>query len=453
MVMNGDKLPLVQTTITLLCSVPLTQSLSLSILFLPNSSHYLFSTMEDGEWIMVQCPPQKDLWNPSLANADDDEPSMPLKVTFSRSAKYWTDAIPIGNGRLGAMIWGGIQSEVLQLNEDTLWTGIPGNYTDKNAPEALAEVRKLVDDRKYSEATTAALKLLGPPGEVNYDANGWVAHHVSDLWAKTSTYRGPAVWALWPMGGAWLCTHLWEHYTYTTDKETACGRNIVEGRKEFLKNKAYPLLEGCTSFLLDWLIEGPGGLLETNPSTSPEHMFIASDQKRASVSYSSTMDISIIKEVFSIVISAAEILGRQDDAIIKRVFESQSKLPPIKIARDGSIMEWAEDFQDPDVHHWHVSHLFGLFPGHTINIEKTPNLCKAVNYSLIKRGDEGPGWSTTWKAALWARLHNSEHAYRMIKHLVVLADPEQEAVGFEGGLHSHGIECALGTVQGILFKH
>lgn len=114
--MNGDKLPPVQTTITLLCSVPLTQSLSFSILFLPNSSHYLFSTMEDGEWIMVQCPPQKDSGNPSLANADDDEPSMSLKVTFSRSAKYWTDAIPIGNGRLGAMIWGGIQSEVLQLN-------------------------------------------------------------------------------------------------------------------------------------------------------------------------------------------------------------------------------------------------------------------------------------------------------------------------------------------------
>jgi len=114
--MNGDKLPLIQTTITLLCLVPLTQSLSFSILFLPNSSHYLFSTMEDGEWIMVQGPPQKDLWNPNLANADDDEPSRPLKVTFSGPAKYWTDAIPIGNGRLGAMIWGGIQSEVLQLN-------------------------------------------------------------------------------------------------------------------------------------------------------------------------------------------------------------------------------------------------------------------------------------------------------------------------------------------------
>ncbi|KAK2366848.1 alpha-L-fucosidase [Trifolium repens] len=162
--------------------------------------------------------------------------------------------------------------------------------------------------------------------------------------------------------------------------------------KEFLRNKAYPLLEGCTLFLLDWLIQGPGGLLETNPSTSPEHMFIAPDQKQASV------------------------LGRQNDAIIKRVTESRSKLPPTKVARDRSIMEWAEDFQDPDEHHQHVSHLFGLYPGHKINLEKTLDLCKAVDYSLIKRGDEGPGWSTTWKAALWAHLHNSEHAYRMIKH-------------------------------------
>ncbi|KAK2373793.1 alpha-L-fucosidase [Trifolium repens] len=121
-------------------------------------------------------------------------------------------------------------------------------------------------------------------------------------------------------------------------------------------------------------------------------MFIAPDQKQASV------------------------LGRQNDAIIKRVIESRSKLPPTKVARDRSIMEWAEDFQDLDEHHRHVSHLFGLYPGHKINLEITPDLCKAVDYSLIKRGDEGPGWSTTWKAALWAHLHNTEHAYRMIKH-------------------------------------
>ncbi|XP_054787906.1 alpha-L-fucosidase 2 [Prosopis cineraria] len=716
--------------------------------------------MEDAEWVLVQRPPQKDWWNPtSLSNAQDD-PSRPLKLTFSGPATHWTDAIPIGNGRLGAMVWGGVASDILQLNEDTLWTGNPGDYTNKKAPPALAEVRKLVDDGKYSAATTAAVKLSGDPSEVyqllgdiklefdnshlaysketyyreldldnatatikysvgdveftrehfasnpdqvivtkisaskseslsftvsldcklphklqargqnqiimegscpgkrkapkvntddnpkgiqfcavlnlqisddrgtihvlddmklrvegsdwavllltasssfdgpfkmpkdskkdptseslskmksiqnlsyadlyahhmddyqhlfhrvslqlskssknvldkrnsdssigkmvpsntvptaarvksfktdedpsfvellfqygrylliscsrpgtqvanlqgiwnkdiepawdgaphlninlqmnywpalpcnlhecqeplvdyisslavngsktakvNYEANGWVAHQVSDIWAKTSPDRGEAVWALWPMGGAWLCTHLWEHYTYTMDKD-------------FLKNKAYPLMEGCTLFLLDWLIDGRGGFLETNPSTSPEHMFIAPDGKQASVSYSSTMDMSIIREVFSEVVSAAEVLGRHDDDFIKRAKEAQSKILPTKIARDGSIMEWAEDFQDPDVHHRHVSHLFGLFPGHTITLEKNPDLCKAVDYSLYKRGEEGPGWSTTWKAALWARLHNSEHAYRMVKHLIDLVDPDHEA-NYEGGLYSN----------------
>ncbi|KAE8661550.1 Alpha-L-fucosidase 2 [Hibiscus syriacus] len=258
--------------------------------------------------------------------------------------------------------------------------------------------------------------------KVNYEASGWVVHQVTDVWAKTSPDRGEAVWALWPMGGAWLCTHLWEHFTYTMDKD-------------FLE-RVYPLLEGCTSFLLDWLIKGPGGYLETNPSTSPEHMFVAPDGKPASVSYSSTMDIAIIREVFSEILSAAEILGRKDDALIGKVHNAQTKLPPTKIARDGSIMEWALDFQDPDVHHRHVSHLFGLFPGHKITAEKTPDLCKAADYTLIKRGEDGPGWSTTWKAALWARLHNSEHAYRMVKHLISLVDPTHEA-DFEGGLYSN----------------
>ncbi|KAH8519724.1 hypothetical protein H0E87_001236 [Populus deltoides] len=259
--------------------------------------------------------------------------------------------------------------------------------------------------------------------KVNYEAKGWVAHQVSDLWAKTSPDAGQALWALWPMGGAWLCTHLWEHYTYTMDKD-------------FLRDKAYPLLEGCTSFLLDWLIEGPGGYLETNPSTSPEHMFIAPDGKPASVSYSSTMDMSIIKEVFSAIVSAAKILGRNEDELIQKVLEALPRLLPTKIARDGSIMEWAQDFQDPEVHHRHVSHLFGLFPGHTITVEKTPDLCKAAGNTLYKRGEDGPGWSTMWKAALWARLHRSEHAYRMVKHLFVLVDPENEG-NYEGGLYSN----------------
>ncbi|XP_068657421.1 alpha-L-fucosidase 2 [Aristolochia californica] len=259
--------------------------------------------------------------------------------------------------------------------------------------------------------------------KVNYACNGWVAHQVSDIWAKTSPDRGDPLWALWPMGGAWLCSHLWEHYTYTMDKG-------------FLKDKAYPLLQGCTLFLLDWLIDGHGGLLETNPSTSPEHTFIAPDGKKASVSYSSTMDMAIIREIFSIIVSASEILGRSDDDLVKKVKNAEPRLNPTKISRDGSIMEWAQDFEDPEVHHRHISHLFGLFPGHTISLEKTPDLCKAASNTLYKRGEDGPGWSTTWKMACWARLHNSEHAYRMVKHLIDLVDPDHEA-DFEGGLYSN----------------
>ncbi|XP_078430290.1 1,2-alpha-L-fucosidase [Wolffia australiana] len=259
--------------------------------------------------------------------------------------------------------------------------------------------------------------------KVNYDCSGWVAHQVSDLWAKTSPDSGNPVWAMWPMGGAWLCTHLWEHYAYTMDKG-------------FLQAKAYPLLQSCASFLLDWWIQGRGGFLQSNPSTSPEHTFIAPDGKTASVSYSSTMDIAITMELFSAFLSASLVLGRTEDDTVQRVKKAIPALPPIRIARDGSIMEWALDFQDPEVHHRHVSHLFGLYPGHSISLEKNPVCCRAVENSLFKRGDEGPGWSTAWKMALWANLQNSAHAYKMIFQLVNLVDPEQES-RYEGGLYSN----------------
>ncbi|KAI3875983.1 hypothetical protein MKX03_026219 [Papaver bracteatum] len=259
---------------------------------------------------------------------------------------------------------------------------------------------------------------------VNYEASGWVAHQVSDVWAKTSPDYGDPVWAFWPMGGAWLVTHLWEHYTYTMDKG-------------FLEKRAYPLMESCASFLLDWLIEGKGGFLETNPSTSPEHRFVVPGGKTASVSYSTTMDMSIIREVFTQLISASEVLGKtKEDALVENVKKAQARLFPTKIARNNSIMEWAEDFQDPEPTHRHVSHLFGLFPGHTITVEKTPDLSKAAENTLLNRGEEGPGWSTTWKASLWARLHSSKHAYRMVKHLIDLVDPDHES-DYEGGLYSN----------------
>ncbi|XP_074366897.1 alpha-L-fucosidase 2-like [Apium graveolens] len=712
---------------------------------------------EDDDWVMVGRQREKDLWKPSKYVEGMFESNKALKVRFNEPAQYWTDALPLGNGRLGAMVWGAVLSETINLNEDTLWTGNPGTYTDSNAPEVVSEVRGLVDAGKYAEATTAAAPLLGKPTEVyqlvgdlkmdfddthaayneatyqreldldaatvkvqysvgdvnfirehfisnpdqvfvtkvsgsksgslsftvyldsmlnhellvssqnqiimkgscpgqrspsklnedpqgirfsaildvqissgagkiyalddqklkvegadwavillaasssfsgpftkasdskkdptleslrtinlisnfsytelfarhlddyqslfhrvslqlskgsktvakdgplvtdiylndseedkvstaervknfqfdedpslvelifqygrylliscsrpgtqaanlqgiwnsnlqppwdcaphlninlqmnywlslpcnlnecqeplfdymsslsingsktakvDYEAKGWVAHQVSDIWAKTSRDRGKVVWSLWPMGGAWLCTHLWEHYTFTMDKD-------------FLE-KVYSLLEGCVCFLLDWLIEGRGTYLETNPSTSPEHPFIAPDGQPASVSYSTTMDMAIIREVFSAFVSAAKILGRCEDDLVEKVLKTQPQLPPTKIARDGSIMEWALNFQDPKVSHRHLSHLFGLFPGHSITVEKNPDLCKAAENSIYKRGEDGPGWSTMWKAALWARLHNSEHAYRMVKHLIQLRYPT--ASNFEGGLYSN----------------
>ncbi|QCD91922.1 Glycosyl hydrolase family [Vigna unguiculata] len=258
---------------------------------------------------------------------------------------------------------------------------------------------------------------------VNYQASGWVAHSKSDIWARTSAGHGDVLWALWPMGGAWLCTHLWEHYAYTLDKD-------------FLEYKAYPIMEGCVSFLLSWLIEGNEGYLETNPSTSPEHSFIAPNGEPACVSQSSTMDVAIIHEVFSTFLSAAEVIGKTKDNIVRKVCKAQPRLRPLYIAQDGSIMEWVKDFKDPEVHHRHLSHLFGLFPGHTITFEQTPALFEAAEKSLYKRGEEGPGWSTTWKSACWARLQNSSNAYKMIKRLINLVDPDHE-IPFQGGLYSN----------------
>uniref|UniRef100_A0A0E0QXT3 Uncharacterized protein n=1 Tax=Oryza rufipogon TaxID=4529 RepID=A0A0E0QXT3_ORYRU len=292
----------------------------------------------------------------------------------------------------------------LQMN---YWPALPCNLSECQEP-----LFDFIGSLSVNGAKTA---------KVNYEASGWVSHQVTDLWAKTSPDAGDPMWALWPMGGPWLATHLWDHYSYTMDKQ-------------FLEKTAYPLLEGSASFLLDWLIEGNGDYLETNPSTSPEHYFIAPDGRKACVSYSTTMDMSIIREVFSAVLMSSDILGKSDSDMVQRIKKAIPRLPPIKVARDGTIMEWAQDFQDPEVHHRHVSHLFGLYPGHTMSLEKTPDLCKAVANSLYKRGDEGPGWSTSWKMALWAHLHNSEHAYKMILQLITLVDPKHE-VEKEGGLY------------------
>ncbi|XP_034575714.1 alpha-L-fucosidase 2 isoform X2 [Setaria viridis] len=622
----------------------------------------------------------------------------PLKVVFASPAEYFTDAAPIGNGSLGAMVWGGVASEKLQLNHDTLWTGVPGNYADSKVAAALPVVRKLVDEGRFVEATAAASSLTDGPNEVYqplgdinlefetsnqefksykreldlHTAIVYTTYNVGDVqhtrehfcsnphkvlvtkisanksglvsftvslssqlihnvhvvnetevtmegscpkrrptldktgidntgikfaaalslqmggdgakaavingqnlridnadWVvllitASSSFDGPFVSPsdskVDPVSEALRTLNISRNLTFSQLKAAhlidfqglfhrvtlqlsqlstfgntslngvgeaikttaervssfksdedpslvellfqygrylliSCSRpgtqvsnlqgiwnqsvtpaweaaptlninlemnywpalpcnlsecqeplfdfiaslavNGAKTAKVFLEN-AYPLLEGCALFLVDWLIEGPQGYLETNPSTSPEHSFIApaTGGHNASVSYSTTMDISIIREIFLAVIASAEVLGKYDTTLVQRINQALPRLPPIMIAKDCTIMEWALDFEDPDVHHRHQSHLFGLYPGHTITMERNPDICQAAANSLHKRGEDGPGWSLTWKMALWARLMDSKNAYRMILKLINLVPPT-EKFGLNGGLYTN----------------
>ncbi|XP_002969986.2 alpha-L-fucosidase 2 isoform X2 [Selaginella moellendorffii] len=256
--------------------------------------------------------------------------------------------------------------------------------------------------------------------KVNYNMRGWVTHHNADIWVQTAPIGGDPVYALFPMGGAWLCLHLWEHYRFSLDME-------------FLRSKAYPLLTGCAQFLFDWLTGDNHGMLVTNPSTSPEHVFIAPDGKEASVSYASAMDMAIIRAVFDATSSAATILQEPNSQFTANLKHATENLFPPEISSSGLLMEWAKDFQDPDVNHRHMSHLFGLYPGHSISIESTPELCQAAVRSMYVRGDVGPGWSMAWKIALWSRLWSAQNAYRVVKRMFTLMDATQTTERLDGG--------------------
>ncbi|HTK09027.1 MAG TPA: glycoside hydrolase N-terminal domain-containing protein [Ktedonobacteraceae bacterium] len=243
---------------------------------------------------------------------------------------------------------------------------------------------------------------------VHYRSNGWTAHHNVDLWRMSSPDTGSPKWANWPLCGAWFCQHLWEHYAFTGDRE-------------FLAQRAYPLMKGAAQFLVDFLVEHDGWLL-TNPSTSPENVFLTEDGKEASVSAGSTMDITITRELFTNCIEASRILGI--DADFASVLESKrAKLLPPRIGQYGQLQEWIEDFGEPEPGHRHMSHLYGLYPGEYITSEKTPELYQAARKSLERRLAHGggyTGWSRAWVIALWARLGEGDFSREhMIQLLAV----------------------------------
>lgn len=291
----------------------------------------------------------------------------------------------------------------------------------------------LAETTNLSECHIPLLDFIGQlavngaaTARINYGiAEGWCAHHNSDIWAKTSPPggyewdpRSQARWACWPMSGAWLSTHLWEHYIFTGDAD-------------FLKEKAWPIMHGAAQFLLAWLVEGPDGYWVTNPSTSPENVF-SIDGKKYQVSMATTMDIAITRQLFESCLRAASALGI-NDAFTKQVKLTLDKLYPYHIGKHGQLQEWFKDWDDPEDKHRHLSHLFGLHPGNQISLVRTPELAAAAKQSLLHRGDVSTGWSMAWKINWWARLLDGNHAYKILKDGLTYIDPNGKSETMGGG--------------------
>lgn len=268
-----------------------------------------------------------------------------------------------------------------------------------------AEVCNLAElHRPLIDFTTS----LVPSGEATakafYGAEGWLAHMMSNPWQFTAPGEH-ASWGATNTGGAWLCEHLWEHYAFSQDME-------------YLRS-VYPTLVGAARFFLSSMIEEPShGWLVTAPSSSPENGFYTTEGgSPVYVCMGPTMDVQIINELFTNILSAAEILGIEDETTA-RIRETLPKLPPMQISPEGYLQEWLEDYREVEPTHRHVSHLYGLYPGNQISPNTTPELAAAARETLNRRGDGGTGWSRAWKVNFWSRLHDGNRAYKLLKSLL-----------------------------------
>jgi len=234
-----------------------------------------------------------------------------------------------------------------------------------------------------------------------YGAQGWVVHHNTDLWRASAPIDGPN-WGMWPCGGAWLCLHLWDRFEFSQDPQ------IVK--------VIYPVLKGASEFFLDTLQEYPKHRwLVTNPSSSPEN----SHPFGTSICAGPTMDMQILRDLFANTIQASDNLGL-DEELRSRLADARARLAPNQIGSAGQLQEWLEDWdlQAPELHHRHVSHLYGLYPGRDIHRRDTPELAAAVRKSLEIRGDRATGWATAWRICLWAHLGDGDHAFEILRFLI-----------------------------------
>lgn len=293
--------------------------------------------------------------------------------------------------------------------EENYWLAENTNLSEMHAP-MMRFIKNIATTGKITAKTF-------------YGVNGWTAAHNSDIWAMSNPVgafgEGDPSWANWNMAGAWLSTHLWEHYVFTQDKN-------------FLKNEAYDIMRGAAQFCLEWLVEDKNGKLITSPSTSPENIYIASDGYKGATMYGGSADLAMIRECFDKTIKASKILNIDADFRAK-LEAAYAKLYPYQVGKKGNLQEWYYDWEDAEPKHRHQSHLFGLFPGNHITPLKTPTLADACRKTLEIKGDETTGWSKGWRINLWARLWDGNHAYKMYRELLHYVEPDGVKTNYARG--------------------
>ena len=267
-----------------------------------------------------------------------------------------------------------------------------------NIPETAEPLFSMIKDLSETGAITARQM---------YGAGGWMAHHNTDIWRIAGPVDA-AAWGMYPSGGAWLATHLWEHYLFSQDKD-------------FLR-EWYPVLKGAADFYLDYLQPLPGtNYLVVVPSTSPEHGPMG---KRSTITAGCTMDNQIVHDALSSVLEAATILGIDQD-YCQTLKATLSRIPPMKVGQYGQLQEWIQDGDDPNDQHRHISHLYGLYPSNQISPFSTPELFQAAKVTLEQRGDMATGWSLGWKTNFWARMQDGDHAFTIISNMLRLLPSER----------------------------